>query len=306
MGTTQLRTIWSTLVQALVDSEGRGVRARILLESVAREAWVESCGLWRRESGPDSWTCLLVRGAPERLHDGGFLAEVAAGRASADLLPGRGVLLSGQSTGALALTYAGTPASEFELDLLAGLLHVARLVDSAEALDSSQRVETFVPALPRASESSECQPALLLESLARVESEHCSRQRIAFRLELQAGLEGCRVALPSSEFARAVRNLVSNAREAMDSQQQGGRIAVALQRSGEEELVLAVEDSGPGLPQEVSAALRGDDPDELPGPGLGLAVTWGIALSAGGCLRVARSSERGTRIEFALPLTRAS
>lgn len=306
MGTTHLRTIWSTLVQSLVDSEGQGVRARILLENIARENWVEACGLWRRESGPDSWTCLLVRGSPGCLHDRDFLEEVAAGRTSPDLVPGRGVLIAGRNAGALALTYAGTPASEFELDLVAGLLHVARLVDSAEQLDAPERVEAFVPALPRPADASGCHPALLLENLAQAESEHGSRQRIAFRLELEPGLEACRVALPPPEFVRAVRNLVSNAREAMDSRQEGGRILVSLRSSHGAQLVLAVEDSGPGLPRDVCAALNGRGPEELPGPGLGLAVSWGIALSAGGRLRVVDSSESGTRIEITLPLTRAS
>jgi len=306
MGTTHLRTIWSTLVQSLVDSEGQGVRARILLENIARETWVEACGLWRRERGPDTWTCLLVRGAPERLHDRDFLEEVAAGRTPPDLVPGRGVLIAGQSTGALALTYAGTPGSEFELDLVAGLLHVARLVDSAEEQDSSERVEAFVPALPRTAEAPGCQPALLLQSCARAEAERCSRQRIAFRLDLEAGLEECRVALPSSEFVRAIQNLVSNAREAMESRQEGGELQVSLRRNRESQLVLAVEDSGPGLPCEVWSALNGHGPEDLPGPGLGLAVSWGIALSAGGSLRVADSSERGTRIEFWLPLMSCS
>jgi two-component sensor histidine kinase len=306
MGTTHLRTIWSTLVQALVDSEGQGVRARILLENIARETWLEACGLWRRESGPETWTCLLVRGSPERLHDRDFLEEVAAGRTPPDLVPGRGVLIAGQSAGALALTWAGAPPSDFELDLFAGLLHVARLVDAAEQRDSSERVEAFVPALPRSAEASGCQPALLLESLARAESEHCSRQRIAFRLDLEAGLEQCRVALPSSEFVRAVRNLVSNARDAMDSRQEGGQVELSLRQTTESQLVLAVEDTGPGLPKEVRDALLGRGPEELPGPGLGLAVSWGIALSAGGGMRVAQSSERGTRIEISLPVMRAS
>jgi len=306
MGMTQLRTIWSTLVQALVDSEGQGVRTRILLESVARETWVEACGLWRREGGPDSWTCLLVRGSPDCLHDRDFLEEVAAGRTPHDLVPGRGVLIAGQSAGALALTYAGTPASEFELDLVAGLLHVARLVDSAEQLDSPERVEAFVPALPRPAEATGCHPARLLQDLAQAESQNCSRQRIALQLDLEPGLEACRVALPAPEFVRAVHNLVSNAREAMDSRLEGGRILVSLRRTLGSQLLLAVQDTGPGLPREVSAALHGRGPEELPGPGLGLAVSWGIALSAGGRMRVVESCDSGTRIEFSLPLTRAS
>ncbi len=314
MGTTQLRTSWSTLVQALVDSEGQGVRTRMLLEGVAHEAWVQACGIWRREDRPDSWTCILVRGDPELLHGREFVEEVAAGRTAPDLVPGRGVLVSGQAAGALALTYAGAPESEFELDLVAGLLHVARLVDGAEKLGAPERFEGLVPALPHTSvprpdptdEAAQCQPASLLPGLWDGESEPGSRQRIAFQLELESGLEACRIALPASEFVRAVRNLVSNAREALDSRQAGGKILVSLRRTLGAQLVLTVEDSGPGLPGEVLDALNGRGPEGLPGPGLGLAVSWGIALSAGGRLRVAESSECGTRIEFSVPLWRNS
>ncbi len=301
-------------MQALVESEGQGARARLLLESVARESWVQACGLWRREGGPDSWTAVLVRGSPDCLHGRDFLEAVAAGRASPDLVSGRGVLLSGQAAGALALTYAGNPESEFELDLVSALLHVARLSDAAEQLDSSERVEGFVPALPRPGvarrgegvEAPDCQPAQLLEGLCESESEHCFRVRIAFRLELESGLEACRIALPPSEFVRAVRNLVSNAREALEPRHEGGRILVSLQRAPDSHLQLSIEDSGPGLPHEILAALQQHGPEDLPGPGLGLAVSWGIALSIGGRLRVAQSSERGTRLEISLPLSTRS
>ena len=158
MRSTQLRTGWGTLVQRLVTSEGQGVRARILLECVGREPWVQACGLWQREIGPDSWSCLLVRGSPELLHDRDFLEEVAAGRRPSDFVPGRGVLLSGQAPGALALTYAGAPESEFELDLLSGLLHVVRLTDAAERGQHPARGEAFVPALPRFSDWSKRGP----------------------------------------------------------------------------------------------------------------------------------------------------
>ncbi len=304
-------------MQALVEAHGQGARARMLLESVARESWVQACGLWRREDGPDSWTALLVRGSPDCLHGRGFLEAVAAGRSSADLVPGRGVLLSGQSAGALALTYAGNPESEFELDLVSALLHVVRLADAAEQLESSARVEGFVPALPALPaqgaagmgaglEQPDCQPAQLLEGLCDSESEHCFRLRIAFRLELESGLGACRIALPPSEFVRAARNLVSNAREALEPRHEGGRILVSLGRAPDSQLQLSIEDSGPGLPHEILAALQGGGPEDLPGPGLGLAVSWGIALSVGGRLRVAQSSELGTKIEISLPLSTRS
>jgi len=296
-------------VQRLLDSQGQGVRARILLECFAREAWVQACGLWRRETGPDSWTCILVRGLPEVLHGRGFLEEVAAGRTPADFVPGRGVLFSGQTEGALALTYAGTPESESELDLVSGLLQVLRLIDAAEQSQRPARDEDFVPALPQAAHQPEggprdaenCRPAVLLEAICHSDSELCCRSRILLELDLQPGLEACRIAIPGEEFERAVANLVSNAREVLEHKQQGGRIRVSLRRTLGAELLLTVEDNGPGLPREILEALRTGGPEELPGPALGLAVCWGIALSAGGRLQVPESSGHGTRFEILLP-----
>jgi len=309
MGSTNLRSGWTGLVQALVDSEGRGIRARILLECVAREPWVLACSLWRRGSGADAWTCVLARGPQDLLPQLSFLQEAAAGRTPADLVPGRGVLLSGQSEGALALTYAGSPESETDLDLVSGLLHVARLIDAAEGESSAAPVEAIVPALPREAlvrsspglEALECSPAALLASIATSESSLCARSRIEFELDVEPGADAIRVRLPASEFVQAIRNLASNAREALEQAQQGGRIRLSLNRPRAGLACVVVEDSGPGVPQEVQEALRSGAPEDLPGPGLGLAVSWGIALGCSGSLRIASSSESGTRIEFELP-----
>ena len=152
-------------------------------------------------------------------------------------------------------------------------------------------------------EREECQPAALLAQLREAESARSSRSRIDFQLELEPGVEDCRVQLAGPEFVRAVLNLVSNARDALEHTQQGGRIRVALRRAFDSQLILAVEDTGPGLPAEVREALAGSGPESLSGPGLGLALSWGIALSAGGTMHVAESGARGTRIEFELPIS---
>jgi len=311
MRSTQLRTGWGALVATLVDSEGQGVRAQILLECVAREPWIQACGLWRRETDPESWTCVLVRGLPEQLHDVNFIEEVAAGRTPPDLVPGRGVLLSGQAAGALALTYAGTPESEFDLDLVAGLLHVTRLIDAAEQGQRSARGEAFVPALPRSPAQPirdrraplDCEPAALLEAICRSGSEVCP-SRIRCELDLETGLEKCRLPIPAQEFVHAVESLVSNAQDVLEHKQAGGLIRVSLRRTRGDYVLVTVEDNGPGLPKEILDGLKRRGPEDLPGPGLGLAVTWGIALSAGGCLRVAESSAHGTRLEILLPVAR--
>jgi signal transduction histidine kinase len=297
-------------VHALVEAQGQGARARILLESVAREPWVQACGLWRRGGEPSSWSCLLRRGDHELLHGQGFLEEVAAGRTAHDLVPGRGVLFAGQAPGALALTYAGAPESELELDLVSGLLHVARLVGASEEEEQQAPLEAIVPALPQPSTGAnerglaepDCQPCAQLRSLHTSEFGPHARSRIQFELAIEDGLESARLALPADDFGHAVRNLVSNAREALEHLPEGGRIRVSLRRAAPGMLLLAVEDTGPGLPEAVLEALRAHGPEALPGPGLGLALSWSIALGAGGALRASEPCPQGARVELELPL----
>jgi hypothetical protein len=311
MSSTRIRTGWATLMQALIDSPSAGVRARILLDGIAREPWVLACGLWRLEESPGTWTCLLSRGAAEGLHGRGFLEEVAAGRAPADLVPGQGVLLAGHSAGALALTFAGRPESEAEIDLLGGLLHVVRLMDTADAGSEHARAESFVPVLPRAADTrtspvtrtgSTCEPAQLLLQLVEAESAACARARVRMDLELEDGARGCLVDIPADEFVCATRNLVHNAREAQEQAADGGRIRILLRATASAELALTIEDAGPGLPEEAVAALEAGDPQHLPGPGLGLAISWGIALGANGALRLLHSCEQGSCLEIRLPI----
>jgi len=223
MASTRLRASSGALLQALLEAQGQGLRARTLLDAVAREPWVQACALWFRER--EGWTCILARGAPEQLPDRDFLEEVAAGSKPADFVPGRGVLLAGKSEGALALCWAGSvEAAEADLDLVAALLHVACLVDRSGSEDHAGLVEALAPALPHP--EPDCQPARLLAEL---------RERIGFELELEGGVETCRVGLAPTEFVRALRGLVSNTR-------------VALRRGAAGELILALDglrDSGP-------------------------------------------------------------
>ena len=311
MASTRIRTGWGTLIQALIEAQGAGTRARILLEGVARESWIEACGLWRLEESTQRWNCLLARGPAERLHGGSFLEEVAAGRSAADLVPGRGVLIAGQTAGALALTFAGRPESETELDLLSSLLHVVRLANAADVAPEEAHAESYVPALPRLAEStpsrissnSTCVPAELLERLVDGERAACELAHVRLELEIEPGVRACTVDMSGEEFVRACRNLLQNAREAQEHATESGRIRVQLHAIAGETLVLTIEDAGPGMPQGAVSALEACNPDALPGPGLGLAISWGIAQGAGGALRVLRSCEHGSCLEIRLPIT---
>ncbi|MGQ7793569.1 sensor histidine kinase [Faunimonas sp. B44] len=82
------------------------------------------------------------------------------------------------------------------------------------------------------------------------------------------------------------------------------RVRIAARRSGGE-LVLTVEDDGPGIPAEKVAAVlvRGGRIDEaVPGAGLGLAIVGDIAELYRGRLDLGRSSLGGLQATLSLPL----
>ena len=105
---------------------------------------------------------------------------------------------------------------------------------------------------------------------------------------------------------RALTNLIDNALRHAPGVEP---VRVRLQRSGDTATVL-VEDSGPGLPEELVRRLDAgrpvrDPPLQRPGGGfggLGLAIAQRIALLHGGSLRTLPSTGGGTRLCMALPL----
>jgi two-component system sensor histidine kinase PhoQ len=67
---------------------------------------------------------------------------------------------------------------------------------------------------------------------------------------------------------------------------------------------LAVDDDGPGIPEEAAEALleRGTRLDEAtPGHGIGLAIVRDIAKSYGGTLTIGRSALGGARVTVDIP-----
>ncbi|WP_435199522.1 ATP-binding protein [Qipengyuania sp. 902] len=116
-------------------------------------------------------------------------------------------------------------------------------------------------------------------------------------------LEGERVAAPVhlTWAKRAVRNLVSNALR------YGGSAEIALARDGGE-AVIAIEDSGPGIPEGRIAEMlepftRGEASRNRAtgGAGLGLTIARAIAEQHGGRLVLANRPQGGLRAELRIP-----
>jgi signal transduction histidine kinase len=116
----------------------------------------------------------------------------------------------------------------------------------------------------------------------------------------QAGLPP--VQADRTRLRQALLNLVVNAADAMPH---GGRLLVSAEfHDASQRAQIAVEDSGPGVSDELRARLESDPRSTKPfGLGLGLVVCRDVAAAHGGELRIERSTALGgARFVIALPL----
>ena len=95
-------------------------------------------------------------------------------------------------------------------------------------------------------------------------------------------------------------NLMLNGIEAMKDT--GGELAITSKRTEDGELLIAVSDSGIGLPLEdterIFLAFFTTKPQ---GTGMGLAISRSIIESHGGRLWASANTERGATFQFTLP-----
>lgn len=128
---------------------------------------------------------------------------------------------------------------------------------------------------------------------------------IAVTVDAESG--ACPVRITAEDLTRVLVNLVKNAVEAMPA---GGHVRISL-REGMDDgcLVLAVEDNGPGIPEEAldqifdSGFTGHARQDGRPGThrGLGLAITRAIVETAGGRIHAENRSTGGARLVMELP-----
>ena len=185
-------------------------------------------------------------------------------------------------------------------------------VQLAEIQDQVDRASRFADELleyGRPAPLSRREVALL--DAARVAVSEVERaQPLPREVGVEVSGEACPVSGDLSQLIRLVGILVENARLAVHegATAEQRRVRVCVEARGEA-VLLAVEDSGPGVPAALRESLfqpfvsgRGRD-GPRPGTGLGLAIARGIAERHGGALSLSptASSLGGARFEARLP-----
>lgn len=117
------------------------------------------------------------------------------------------------------------------------------------------------------------------------------------RLHLDIGDRGT-ARFDEGKITRALHNLVRNAVDAMG--ERGGELGISVQRDGRE-LVIAVSDSGPGIPKEIEGSLfQSFVTRKSGGTGLGLAIVKKVVDEHNGSV-TATSSRTGAVFTIRLP-----
>ena len=120
----------------------------------------------------------------------------------------------------------------------------------------------------------------LLERVRGIEAAGCA---ISITLEVESGLPD--ISVDRLQIELVMRNLVSNAREALEVQPKGGAITLDARRADSRYVRIVISDNGPGLPK--GSADRVFEPfvsGKPTGMGLGLAVSRAIVEAHGGTL----------------------
>ena len=150
-----------------------------------------------------------------------------------------------------------------------------------------------------------CLPRPVLVDAVASEQGACRRAGIELHADLPPGLDALRVPLDEVALDRVARNLLINAREALEARRgagspdsaspgrPGGRVQLECRpaRGGPEGhpgVRLSVRDDGPGFPPELLGSLfeAGKSTKGSPGRGQGLRGLWELLESAGGLASV--------------------
>jgi signal transduction histidine kinase len=139
--------------------------------------------------------------------------------------------------------------------------------------------------------------AELLDGVRRADANRKNGSAISLSVEVEKGMPD--ISVDRLQIELVMRNLISNAAEAVEAQSDDGQITVTAGRHDPKHVRIVVSDTGPGVP--AASAERVFEPfvsGKSSGMGLGLAVSRAIVEAHGGTLE----SRSGSHGEFHLVL----
>ncbi len=170
---------------------------------------------------------------------------------------------------------------------------ISRAVNLCESTLAFGKAEEPAPSLSRVALAEVAEEVFDSERLSAGSGE------ISYGADIPAGMV---LRADPEQLYRILSNLVRNARQAISASGREGEILISAEE-GEDEWVIRVVDTGPGLPKRAREALF--EPfagtTRAGGSGLGLAIAAELVRGHGGRLELERTGESGTVFAIRLP-----
>jgi len=161
-------------------------------------------------------------------------------------------------------------------------------------------MRALIKKVPRRKDGLEINEAIL-EVVALAHGE-VVKNSVSLQTQLAAGLpliQGDRV-----QLQQVILNLIINAVEAMSGVNEGPReLLISTGKDGSSGLLVAVQDSGPGLnPESFDRLFEAFYTTKPGGMGMGLSICRSIVEAHGGRIWVSRTAGPGATLQFTLPV----
>ena len=156
-------------------------------------------------------------------------------------------------------------------------------------------------------ESTEMMPTdinAVVEAGLQIVDHQLGVNNVKISKELASDLPSCES--NANQLQQAIINFAINAQQAMGSD--GGSLIVRTHSATGDEVVIEIEDDGPGIPEDIKAKIFEPFFTTKPagqGTGLGLSVTYGIIKDHGGDIGIEDVPGGGTRFVVRLPTNAA-
>lgn len=137
----------------------------------------------------------------------------------------------------------------------------------------------------------------LIRDMVRLLRDEAIRRNMSIRLMLENDLPS--VEVDCVQMQQVLRNLATNGMDAMEGTRGPHELVIRSQRFGDKEILIAVEDQGPGIAPEISSRIFEPFFTTKPqGTGMGLAICRSILEAHGGRIWVTNLEKGGANFQF--------